>query len=70
MTVNTNVMEQLEKGVPENVIPILHEVLSKQEVGDKIILKERTTKSAVYLQIYEYDKYSWRYVLRKKVKVR
>lgn len=70
MTTKTNVMEQLEKGVPEDVIPVLHSILSRQAVGDKIILKERIVKSGSYLQVYEYDKYSWKYILTGKIKVR
>lgn len=70
MTVRTNVTEQLDKGVSPDVYKLLHDILIRQQDGEKIILKERTVKSGSYLQVYEYDKYSWRYVLTNKIKVR
>ena len=53
----------------DNLSTILLSIDKKINEGERIILKEKVTKSAVYINIYKYDKFSWKYLLSDSIKV-
>lgn len=55
--------------LPEETVNAIRDVEHKIARGEKVVVKEKTTKSAVYLNIYEYDKTCWKYLLTKSIKL-
>lgn len=51
------------------LIPIVADIVLRQQRGEKIITKIKYTKSASYLNIYMYDKTCWRYILTQSIEI-
>lgn len=51
------------------LIPIVADVVVRQQNGEKLVTKIRYTKSASFLNVYKYDKTSWRYLLESSTEI-
>lgn len=55
--------------LPKDLHAIIADIVLRQQNGERIITKVKYTKHASYLNIYEYDKTSWRYILTKQIEI-
>lgn len=44
-------------------------ILDIVESGKKYVIKERITKNKAYINVYVYDKFTWKYLLTRSVRV-
>jgi len=66
MLKNITPKELIEQAHSDYISGVAKDIEKRQAAGEKIILKLQYTKSAVYLNVYEYDKTSWRHLLTDK----
>lgn len=55
--------------IPEKLVPVIKEIEERLSNGERIVLKKKIIKSGVYLNVYIYDKTSWKYLLTQSIKM-
>jgi len=69
MIKQTNVHEVLERVRGYDLRMKFVHIRKEIEDGAKIVLKEKTTKNGIYINVYRYDKTCWKYLLSDCIKV-
>lgn len=64
-----NAEDLLLEALPKDIHAVIADIVIRQYDGERIVTKIKYTKSASYLNIYEYDPTSWRYILTKQIEI-